>query len=145
MIHAGLRKRATALMVAMLVLAGVAATVGVSGAQDTPAAKASGAKQAKKPAKFRGRLPAYYSKVVDQKQREQIYAIQKTHNAEITKLRAQLKDLIAKRNTEVVAVLSAEQKAKLAKLIAAAKANRKKPASKTAPKKKTTKKVVAGE
>ena len=81
MIHAGLRKQVTALLVATLALAGVAAGVGVSGAQDTPAAKAPDAKQAKKRAKPRGRLPAYYGKIVDQKQRERIYTIQKSYAA----------------------------------------------------------------
>ena len=129
MITTGMKKSVAALLVSVLVLGALGAAVSVGVAQDAPAAKAKDAKQTKKRAKPRGRLPAYYGKVVDRKQREKIYAIQKTHAAEIKKLQAQLKDLLAKRDTEVAAVLSAEQQAEVAKLVAAAKAERQKRAA----------------
>ena len=132
MITTGMKKSVAALLVSVLVLGAVGAAVGVGEAQDAPAAKAKDAKQTKKRAKPRGRLPAYYGKVVDNKQREQIYAIQKSHAAEIAKLQAQLKDLLAKRDAEVVAVLTTEQQAEVAKLVAAAKAKRQKKAPKKA-------------
>ena len=137
---AGLKKSVAALLVTALVLGAVGAAVGVGQAQDAPAAVAKDAKQPAKDtkrAKPRGRLPAYYGRVVDQKQREKIYAVQKSYAAEIAKLRTQLKDLLAKRNAEVEAVLTAEQRAKVAKLVAAAKAKREKKAAE--------KKAAAGE
>ena len=87
-------------------------------------AKPAAAAAAKKPAKPRGRLPAYYGEVVDAAQREKIYAIQQSYAERIAALQAQLKDLNEKMDAEVKAVLTPEQQKKLDELSAAAKARR---------------------
>jgi hypothetical protein len=87
-----------------------------STAQETPKAAP------KKPAKARGRLPAFYNQVVDDSQREDIYAIQQKYAEEIEQLEAALNDLIDKRDTEVAGVLTAEQLEKVSLLAATAKA-----------------------
>ncbi|MHB8973511.1 MAG: hypothetical protein ACYC3X_28035 [Pirellulaceae bacterium] len=93
----------------------------VAAAQDPPppgaaappaqaAAPENGA--AKKP---RGRLPAYYGKVVTDKQRAEIYAIQAKFNEEIAKLQEQLTTLSTKRDTEIEKLLTDEQRAEIAR------------------------------
>ena len=74
--------------------------------------------------KSKGRLPAHYRKVVDQKQRETIYGIQKEYSAQIKDLRAQLAALIKQRNAKIAAVLSPQQQKKVEQAAAAAKAKR---------------------
>ena len=64
----------------------------------------------------RGRLPAYYGEVVDQKQRQQIYDIQKKYRDDINQLKADLQALLDKQRAEIAAVLSSEQAAKVATL-----------------------------
>ena len=93
----------------------------------------------KKPAKPRGRLPNYYTKVVSPQQRKLIYSIQGKYAEQIAKLQKELDALKAKMNAEVAAVLTSEQKAEVEKLRAAAAAKRKKPA----PKKKAKAKPAA--
>lgn len=66
--------------------------------------------------KSRGRLPAYYGKVVTDKQREDIYSIQAKFNEQIAKLQEQLAELTAQRDAEVEKVLTDEQKAEVARL-----------------------------
>jgi hypothetical protein len=66
--------------------------------------------------KTRGRLPAYFGKVVNDKQREEIYEIQAKYNEQIAKLKEQLEELTTKRDSEVEQVLSDEQRAEIAKL-----------------------------
>jgi Spy/CpxP family protein refolding chaperone len=88
-------------------------------------AKAADGKTAKPRAKPRGRLPAYYSKVVDGQQREKIYAIQKQYEPKITALKAELQALQEKVDGEVAAVLTPEQQAMVKKLADDAKAKRK--------------------
>jgi len=73
---------------------------------------------------FRGRLPNYYSRVVDQEQREKIYAIQREYAPKIDTLKAQLEALVAERDEKVEAVLTPEQQQTVEKLRAAAKAKR---------------------
>ncbi len=73
---------------------------------------------------FRGRLPAYFSSVVDDRQRQQIYAIQRHYFGQIEDLKAQLEALTDKRDAEVYAVLSLQQRAEVECLEAAAKAKR---------------------
>ena len=63
------------------------------------------------PKKPRGRLPAYFAAVVTTKQRETIYEIQATFNAQIEELRQQIATLEAQRNKDVDAVLSPDQMA----------------------------------
>jgi Spy/CpxP family protein refolding chaperone len=93
-------------------------------AQDEPAdAKPA---EAKKEKRFRGRLPAYYRHVVDQKQRETIYKIQEEYEPKIAALRAQLEAIMKERNEKVAAVLTPEQLKKVEELGAAAKAKREK-------------------
>lgn len=141
MIAARMKKSVAAMLVAAVILGAIGTAVENGQAQDAPKAASKDATKPKKRAKPRGRLPAFYGKVVDRKQREQIYAIQKSHAAEIAKLRAQLKDLMVKRDTEVAAVLTAEQQTEVAKLAAAAKAKREKRAAE----KKAASKAAAAE
>ena len=79
-----------------------------------------------KPSKkeFRGRLPAYYNRVVDKEQREEIYAIQREYAPKIDALKAQLAALIADRDKKVAAVLTPEQLKTVEKIKAEAKAKR---------------------
>jgi hypothetical protein len=95
---------------------------------------AAGEKKAKAP---RGRLPAYYTEVVDEKQREAIYKIQQECEPKIAELRTQLEKLTKERDAKVAALLTPEQQKKVADLQAAAKIKRdeKKPADKTPAKK----------
>ncbi len=69
-------------------------------------------KVAKKP---RGRLPAYFSAVVDAKQREAIYAVQAKYKTQLEELQKQIAALEEQRDKEVDAVLSAEQLAEVNK------------------------------
>lgn len=80
----------------------------------------------KKRNKPRGRLPAYYGKVVSQKQRSEIYQIQGRYAEQIATLKQQLKQLAEKRDAEVAAVLTDEQRAEVEKAKADAAAARKK-------------------
>lgn len=80
--------------------------------------QATGGDAAKKEAtvkKAAGRLPTYFAAVVSQKQRESIYKLQADYEAQLEKLQAQLEALIADRDREVDAVLSAEQLAEVTK------------------------------
>jgi Spy/CpxP family protein refolding chaperone len=98
-------------------------------AEGGKAKAAAGERKAKAP---RGRLPAYYAEVVDEKQREAIYKIQQEYEPKIADLRAQLDKLTKEREAKVTAVLTPEQQKKVAELQAAAKAKRdaKKPTDK---------------
>jgi hypothetical protein len=60
-----------------------------------PSSKAAdnAAPAAKQKAKPRGRLPAYYSDVIDGEQRTKIYAIQDKYDPQFEALRAQMKAL----------------------------------------------------
>ncbi|MEM4188454.1 MAG: hypothetical protein QXN56_04775 [Candidatus Hadarchaeum sp.] len=73
---------------------------------------------------FRPRLPMYYAKVVDEKQRQRIYDIQRKYYPKISELQKQLDQLIAQRNAEIEAVLTPEQKAQIEKLRQEAAARR---------------------
>ena len=101
----------------------VETTVGQEKAATTaPKDKAATAKVAKKPS---GRLPAYYGKVgLSDEQRTDIYEIQSGYRPQIADLQKQIDSLKAKQAAEVAAVLTAEQKKKLAELLDAAKARR---------------------
>ena len=80
--------------------------------------------EAKPKKEFRGRLPFYYNRVVDKKQRDKIYAIQREYAPKIDALKAQLETLMTDRDKEVEAVLTPEQLKTVEKLRAAAKAKR---------------------
>ena len=84
--------------------------------------QATGAAAERAPA--RGRLPAYYAQVVDDKQRERIYSIQKSYSAKIEALEAELKAVTSKRDAEIEAVLTPQQRQRVAALEAEAKAKR---------------------
>jgi hypothetical protein len=71
--------------------------------------------------KPRGRLPNYFSQVVDRKQREEIYAIQGKYTEEIAGLTKQLGDLKTKMTDECREVLTDEQKEKVDAIAAEAK------------------------
>lgn len=75
--------------------------------------------------KPKGRLPAYYKDVVTDEQKDQIYAIQAKYEKQLDDLQSQLDAVKAKQNGEIEALLSAEQKEKLAKVKAEADAKKK--------------------
>ncbi|HEX4148945.1 MAG TPA: hypothetical protein VHY20_08155 [Pirellulales bacterium] len=77
-------------------------------ADDAPAAKQND--------KSKGRLPDNYSKVVDPAQRDKIYQIQQNYAPQIQQLQAQLKTVTGKRDAEIDALLTPEQRTKLAAL-----------------------------
>jgi hypothetical protein len=85
------------------------------------AAKPAVAKKAKP---FRGRLPNYYGQVVNQKQRQAIYKVQREFAPKIAELQAQLEALKKQRDEKVAAVLTPQQLKKVEELNAAAKAKR---------------------
>ena len=117
-----------AALASLAVLLGGAASPAI-GQDEKPAAKKAAAKKAKKP---RGRLPAYYGEVVNEKQRETIYKIQAEYKSKIDALKAELAALMKERNKKVAAVLTPEQAKKVKELKAKAKAERakKRPAKK---------------
>ena len=80
--------------------------------------------QVQQPKKFRGRVPAYYGTVVDDRQRQQIYSIQRRYFHQIEPLKVKLEALTKKRDAEVAAVLSPRQQAEVKRLEAVAKAKR---------------------
>ncbi|MCA9174574.1 MAG: hypothetical protein KDB14_08810 [Planctomycetales bacterium] len=91
------------------------------------AAQDAGPAADEKPAaatKFRGRLPAYFSRIVSQEQRQKIYEIQARFNEQVEALREQIVDLESTRDKEVREVLTPEQKKQVDELLAAAKAKR---------------------
>jgi hypothetical protein len=110
-------KRKSALVLTALVAAALVLLLGIELLAQT---------KGKKP---RGRLPAYYNEVVTEKQRDAIYGITTKYDAEIDKLEAQIKDLKARRDAEIAALLTDEQKERIKKLQeeekAQAEANRK--------------------
>jgi hypothetical protein len=85
-------------------------------------AAAPAKKVAKKPA---GRLPIYYADIVTDAQRLEIYAIQAGYAVKLRALTEQVKAIQAQQNTEIEALLTAEQKEKLYQTKEAAAAKRK--------------------
>ena len=77
-------------------------------AGDTPAAGKPATGKPEK-AKRRGRLPAYFSRVVSATQRDQIYSIQAKFNTRLVELQEQISDLINERDAAVEKVLTANQ------------------------------------
>jgi len=94
------------------------------------AAKADDA-GAKKVAKKepKGRLPAHYGAVVNDEQREKIYAINNRYAEQIKPLAAQVKDLNAKRRAEIEAVLTPDQLKEIQRLSDESKSKREKKVS----------------
>ncbi len=89
------------------------------------AKKADGKAKAGAKAKAKGRLPAYYKDVVTDEQRDQVYAIQAKYEKQLSELQGQIDAVKAKQNDEIDALLSAEQKEKLATVRAEADAKKK--------------------
>jgi TolA-binding protein len=79
--------------------------VAVAGAQETTPRKSP-----------RGRLPAYWSDVVEPEQKDQLYAVQKKYEAQIDELEAQIEALEAKREAEMTELLTPDQREKLARV-----------------------------
>ena len=71
--------------------------------------------------KLRGRLPAYFGKVVDESQRQEIYQIQADYKDRIAKLQAALAAMVQQRDREVLMVLTADQLEELKSLQKAAR------------------------
>ena len=91
---------------------------------ETPGLAPAAEKAEAKKKEFRGRLPAYYGRVVDDAQRKKIYAIQGEFAPGIDALKAQLAALTEERNKQVEAVLSPEQLKTVEDFKAEAKAKR---------------------
>lgn len=115
-----LKKFVFATLASALVVAAVSLnSIGQEAKKADPKAKA-GAKE-----KPKGRLPAYYKDVVTDEQKDQIYVIQAKYEKQLDDLQSQLDAVKAKQNGEIEALLSAEQKEKLAKVKAEADAKKK--------------------
>jgi hypothetical protein len=82
------------------------------------------AKKAPTTKKIRRQLPAHFSPLVSQKQRETIYKVQADYAVKMDKLRAQLDAITAERDREIDAVLDPEQLAEVSKKRTAAKEKR---------------------
>jgi hypothetical protein len=121
-------------LIALLVMAFWTAA-GVAQEAPPPTPEAGGTPASTAPAepapakKSRGRLPAYYGKVVTDKQREDIYSIQAKFNEQIAKLQEQLSELTTQRDAEVEKVLTNEQRAEIARLKSERKALNGEPAT----------------
>ncbi len=76
---------------------------------------------AKDRAKAKGYLPPYYKDVIDGVQRDKIYKIQDAYDQQINDLEKQVKELRGKRDAEIAALLTPEQKKRMEELAAAAK------------------------
>lgn len=59
--------------------------------------------------KYRGRLPNYFGRVVNDTQRAEIYSIQARFNEQIADLEAQVESLAKQRDEQVVKILTPEQ------------------------------------
>lgn len=99
---------ATALVVAVVLPA-------LLGAEETPD---------KPRANPRGRLPAYYAKVVTAQQKEQVYSIQAQFEPKINALEAQIAALERERDEAIRGLLTPEQRKQIDELAAAAAARR---------------------
>ena len=105
-------------------------------ASDSDAQETKVAAKEKTRKKPRGRLPNYYSQVVSETQRGEIYKLQADYSAKIEALQKQIDDLESMRDSEVRGVLTDEQQKRVDELSAAAK---KKSDERRAKSKKTSK------
>ena len=117
--RAGRRHSKTSLLIMLAIAACLA---GPALGQQSRTVDAANAKVA--PKKAKGRLPAYFSSLVSQKQREAIYKVQGEYEAQLEKLKAQIEALIVERDREIDAVLDADQLAEITKKRDAAKKKR---------------------
>jgi Spy/CpxP family protein refolding chaperone len=114
------KKLVLASLVSALVVSAISLnSVGQDAKKADPKAKA-GAKE-----KAKGRLPAYYKDVVTDEQRDQIYALQAKYAKQLEDLQTQIDGVKGKLNGEIEALLSPEQKEKLAKVKEEAEAKKK--------------------
>ncbi len=91
--------------------------------------------------KARNRLPAQYGKLnLSGEQRDKIYAVQAKYRSEFAELQKQFRELRAKQDGEIQAVLSDNQKKELDELLSQAKKARSDRAKKQGATKKTSKK-----
>lgn len=123
--------RSRRLLVALLslpVVIGLLVADGRSTAQEKKEDQAAEKKERTKP---RGRLPAYFSAVVSEEQREQIYGVQQKYAKQIDELERQLDELVAQRDKEVEGVLTPEQLEKVIAKREEAAAKRRQPQDKT--------------
>jgi hypothetical protein len=104
-----LLKKVLVCAVALPVLAMLVVNSPLSVGQD----KAKKVEKSDKVEKPKGKLPAYYADVVSEDQKAKIYAIQAKYADQIKGLNEQLAAVEKKQNDEIVAVLTAEQKAKI--------------------------------
>lgn len=107
-------------------------STGLSADEQKPKATAAQSTETKPARKApAGRVPPGYGKLnLSNKQKEEIYAVQDKYKEQIAELQKQIEDLRIARDADIHAVLTAEQKAELAKVLeAAAKAQ----AAKNAP------------
>jgi len=101
-----------------------AGTGQAAGRQGTPSSqtKSTGRKtKGDKSAKPRGRLPAYFSGIVTDEQRNKIYAIQKEFEPKIKELTLKLNALKKEQDDRIDALLTPEQKKQIEERKAAAK------------------------
>ena len=97
----------------------------ISGAIVAPGYGEDAQKPAKKEReKAKGYLPPFYRDVIDGVQREKIYQIQDQYEDKINALESELKAIKAKRDGEIEALLTTEQKARMAQLMQEAKTKR---------------------
>jgi hypothetical protein len=75
----------------------------------------------KKERTTRGRLPNYYTNIVNEEQKEKILKIQEEYKPKLEALEAQLKSLKKERDDKISAVLTEEQKKKVEEAKAKAK------------------------
>ena len=127
------------LAVALAAAFAVPALILPAAAQKGDAAQGVRKQVNKKAAK--GRLPAYYATIVDDRQRQEIYGIQAEYHARIEALRAELEALVNERDEKIRGVLSPAQAQRLDGLIASAQAAR---AAKAAQKARAKKGAVPG-
>jgi Spy/CpxP family protein refolding chaperone len=108
----------------VLALSALLVSSGTAAAQETPKATPPAAKaDGKKADKATGRLPAYYKGVVNDDQRQQIYKIMAEYAPRLADLHAQMRQATKEQDDKIEALLTPEQKQKIAQL-KAAKPNR---------------------
>ncbi len=105
--------RSKPLSLALVCLLGTAFSLNL--ALTPPTAIAQGKAKADADSTPKGRLPAYYKDLVDEKQKVAIYKLQTDFKAKIDALEEQLKQLTTERDAAIEKILTADQKAKLKK------------------------------
>ena len=103
-------------LLALMIPSWMVATAGGQVERDEPRTT-----QTKKASKLRGRLPAYFGKLVDDEQRQDIYQIQANYKDRIAKLQAALATMVQQRDREILLVLTEDQLKELKALKQAAR------------------------